>query len=44
MPGDWEMLSESQRHAKGDAHSAVWLVNVPAQSKVTLDYSVRMRW
>ena len=44
VPGDWEMLSESQRHAKGDAHSAVWLVNVPAQSKVTLDYSVRMRW
>ena len=44
VPGDWEMLSESQRHAKGDAHSAAWLVNVPAQSKVTLDYSVRMRW
>jgi len=44
VPGDWEMLSESQKHTKGDAHSAVWLVNVPAQGKATLDYSVRMRW
>ena len=44
VPGDWEMVSESQKHAKGDAHSAVWLVNVPAQGKATLDYSVRMRW
>lgn len=44
VPGDWEMVSESQKHAKGDAHSAVWLVQVPAQGKATLDYSVRMRW
>ena len=44
VPGDWEMISESQKHAKGDAHSAVWLVTVPAQGKATLDYSVRMRW
>jgi hypothetical protein len=44
VPGDWEMVSESQKHAKGDAHSAVWLVTVPAGSKATLDYTVRMRW
>ncbi|MCO5097634.1 MAG: DUF4139 domain-containing protein [Rhodocyclaceae bacterium] len=44
VPGDWEMIAESQKHAKGDAHSAVWLVAVPAQGKATLDYSVRMRW
>jgi hypothetical protein len=44
VPGDWEMVSESQKHTKGDAHSAVWLVTVPAGSKTTLDYSVRMRW
>ena len=44
VPGDWEMVSESQKHTKGDAHAAVWLVNVPAQGKATLDYSVRMRW
>ncbi|MDP1634734.1 MAG: DUF4139 domain-containing protein, partial [Gallionellaceae bacterium] len=44
VPGDWEMIAESQKHAKGDAHSAVWLVTVPAQGKASLDYSVRMRW
>ncbi|MDR2240394.1 MAG: DUF4139 domain-containing protein [Zoogloeaceae bacterium] len=44
VPGDWEIVTESQKHAKGDAHSAVWLVNVPASGKATLDYSVRMRW
>ena len=44
VPGDWEMIAESQKHAKGDAHSAVWLVTVPAQGKATLDYTVRMRW
>ena len=44
VPGDWEMVSESQKHTKGDAHAAVWLANVPAQGKATLDYSVRMRW
>jgi hypothetical protein len=44
VPGDWEMISESQKHVKGDAHSAVWLVNVPAQGRTTLDYSVRIRW
>jgi len=44
VPGDWEMVFESHKHAKGDAHSAVWLVRVPPQGKATLDYAVRMRW
>ncbi len=44
VPGDWEMVAESQKHSKGDAHSAVWQVRVPPQSKTTLDYTVRMRW
>jgi len=44
VPGDWEVLTESQKHAKGDAHSAVWQVSVPAEGKATLTYSVRMRW
>jgi hypothetical protein len=41
MPGDWEIVAESQRHAKGDAHSAVWQVAVPAGGKATLAYTVR---
>ncbi len=44
VPGDWEMVSESQKHTKGEAHRAVWLVNVPADGKTTLEYKVRMRW
>jgi hypothetical protein len=43
MPGDWEMVGESQRHAKGDAHSAVWQVQVPATGKSVLEYTVRSR-
>jgi hypothetical protein len=43
MPGDWEIVSASQPHAKGDAHSAVWQVQVPAGGKQALEYSVRIR-
>jgi len=43
MPGDWEMVSESQKHGKGDAHSAVWQVGVPAGGKTALEYTVRAR-
>jgi hypothetical protein len=43
MPGDWEILSESQAHDKGDAHSAVWQVQLPAGGKRTLEYAVRIR-
>jgi hypothetical protein len=43
MPGDWEMVSESERHTKGDAHSAVWLVQIPAAGKSVLEYTVRAR-
>ncbi len=43
MPGDWEMTAESLPHAKGDAHSAVWQVQVPAGGKAALEYTVRVR-
>lgn len=43
MPGDWEMVRESHQHAKGDAHSAVWQVAVPAGGKAALEYTVRAR-
>lgn len=43
MPGDWEMTAESQPHARGDAHSAVWQVQVPAGGKAALEYTVRVR-
>jgi hypothetical protein len=43
MPGDWEIASESQTHAKGDAHSAAWQVTVPAEGEAALEYSVRIK-
>ena len=43
MPGDWEITSASQPHEKGDAHSAVWRVHVPAGGKQLLEYAVRVR-
>jgi len=43
VPGDWEITSASQPHEKGDAHSAVWRVKVPAGGKQVLEYAVRAR-
>ncbi len=44
MPGDWEMVQESQKHTKESARVAAWNVNVPAGGKVELEYSVRVKW
>ncbi len=38
MPGDWEILKESQKGSKLNAHQNSWLVKVPAESKATLTY------
>jgi hypothetical protein len=43
MPGDWEIVSASQPHGKGDAHSAVWQIQVPAGGRAVLEYSARVR-
>jgi len=44
MPGDWSVVSESHKHAKEAAGTAVWLVDVPAEGKATLTYRVRVRF
>jgi hypothetical protein len=44
VPGDWEMLTESHPHEKGDAHTAVWQIDVPAEGQVALTYRVRVRF
>lgn len=44
IPGDWEMLAESQPHVKKAAHPAVWDVPVPANGEAELTYRVRSRW
>lgn len=44
VPGDWQMLSSSHPHEKGDAFSAVFKVPVPKDGEATLVYRVRMRY
>ena len=44
MPGDWEMVQESQRHTKESARAASWAVAIPAGGSTVLDYTVRVRW
>ncbi len=44
VPGDWQMLEESQRHAKVAAGTAEWQVAVPAGGSSTLKYRVLVRY
>jgi hypothetical protein len=44
VPGDWQMLEQSQPHEKVAAGTAEWKVKVPAQGNATLKYRVLVRW
>ena len=44
MPGDWEMVQESQKHTKESARVASWNVAIPAGGTTVLEYSVRVKW
>lgn len=44
VPGDWTMVSESLPHIRPAAGTAEWQVRVPAESKTTLSYRVRVRY
>jgi hypothetical protein len=44
MPGDWEMVQESQKHGKESARVASWNVPVPAGGSTVLEYTVRVKW
>ncbi|HRE18691.1 MAG TPA: hypothetical protein PLW86_16750, partial [Rhodocyclaceae bacterium] len=44
LQGDWEISSESQRHTKESAGSAVWEMQVPADGKAILEYTAIVRW
>ena len=44
MPGDWEMVQESQKHTKESARIAAWNVAVPAGGAAVLEYAVRVKW
>lgn len=44
LQGDWEIVNENSAHIKESAGSAVWKINVPAEGKAVLDYTVNVRW
>jgi hypothetical protein len=44
IPGDWTMLEESAPHEKGNANTALWRLEVPAESEARLTYRVRVRF
>lgn len=44
LPGDWEMVQESQKHTKESARVASWNVAVPAGGSTVLDYTARVKW
>ncbi|MEA3640888.1 MAG: DUF4139 domain-containing protein [Lamprobacter sp.] len=44
IPGDWSMLEESAPHEQGNANTAVWRLEVPAESEARLSYRVRVRY
>ncbi|MCX7156329.1 MAG: DUF4139 domain-containing protein [Rhodocyclales bacterium] len=44
LPGDWEMVQESQKHSKESARIASWNVTIPAGGTTVLEYGVRVKW
>ncbi|OYY95876.1 MAG: DUF4139 domain-containing protein [Hydrogenophilales bacterium 28-61-23] len=44
MHGDWQILQESLAHKKEAAHTAVWVVPIPAEGKTTLTWRVRAKF
>lgn len=44
LPGDWEMVQESQKHTKESARVASWNVAIPAGGTTVLEYSARVKW
>ncbi|HEX7550223.1 MAG TPA: hypothetical protein VF579_06575 [Candidatus Methylomirabilis sp.] len=44
VPGDWEVLKSSHPHNKVEARTLQYVVKVPKDGKVTVNYRVRMRW
>jgi hypothetical protein len=44
VPGDWQMLEQSHKHAKVAAGTAEWKIDVPAEGKTTLKYRVLVRY
>jgi hypothetical protein len=44
LPGDWEIVQETQKHSKTSARTAQWSVAIPAEGSTTLEYTARVKW
>lgn len=44
VPGDWRMLSESHKHSKASADTALWKIKVPAKGETVLTYRVEVKY
>lgn len=44
LPGDWEILRESRKHARESAHVVSWQVEIPPGGKAVHEYSARVKW
>ena len=44
VPGDWEVVKNSHPYSKVEAHTLQYVVKIPRDGKVTVNYRVRMRW
>jgi hypothetical protein len=44
VPGDWEVVKSSHPYDKIEGHTLQYIVSVPKDGKVTVNYRVRMRW
>ncbi len=44
VPGDWKMQESNFDFNKVNAHTAQWLIQVPASERVTLSYKVLVRY
>lgn len=44
MPGDWQIIEESQEHRKESSAAALWEVPVAAKSEAALSYRVKIKF
>ena len=44
LPGDWEIVQETQKSTKESSRLAAWNVEVPAGGAAVLEYTARVRW
>lgn len=44
VPGDWRILSESHKHSKASADTALWKIKVPTKGETVLKYRVEVKY